>query len=115
MKSELVQLVEEYELISRITNDLKAEKAELRIYSFECQDWLEVGEILEGVDEKIAQRLDVEVIDLRRRIREKLEEDEGKQTGLSEPAMVEQLVTNDAMPKNDYRRHRNSQEDDDGK
>ena len=50
---------------------------------------------------------------LRNAIRTVLDEDEKEQLGeIEEPVPVPQL---DVTPKNDYRRHQNSQEDDDAK
>lgn len=71
----------------------------------------------EGTAERIRNGiigdLNAHMIALRNAIRTVLDEDEKEQLGaIGEPVLVPQL---DATPKNDYRRHQNSQEDDDVK
>lgn len=105
-----MELFEEYELIGRVLCDLKDGAATIKIER-PCWDGttsVEIEDVLPEYTNRVIDTLNVYWIDLRRQIREKLDIDEEGQTGLPEPAMVEQLVVDEAIPKNDYRRQQNS-------
>ena len=55
------------------------------------------------------------LLELRAEIREQLDKDERQQLKLPEPAEEKTEGPAAGIPKNDYRRHRNGSEEDDGK
>lgn len=74
--------------------------------------------ILPRAKELIRKELNVRLVELRAEIREQLDKDERQQLKLPEPAKSAEEKTEKpaaGIPKNDYRRHQNGSEEDDGK
>lgn len=63
----------------------------------------------------IRKELNVRLLELRAEIREQLDKDERQQLKLPEPAEEKTEEPAAGIPKNDYRRHQNGTEEDDGK
>ena len=63
----------------------------------------------------IRKELNVRLLELRAEIREQLDKDERQQLKLPEPEEEKTEEPAAGIPKNDYRRHQNGTEEDDGK
>lgn len=104
-----------YEYVKGILNDL--DKMALYLVKQERLDEEKVrlDAIIPRAKDLIRKELNVKLLELRAEIREQLDKDERQQLKLPEPAESKTEEPAAGIPKNDYRRHRNGSEEDDGK
>lgn len=97
-----------YEYVKGMLNDL--DNSVLYLENFG-----RIDVILPRAKDLIRKELNVKLLELRAEIREQLDKDEREQLKLPEPAEEKTEEPAAGIPKNDYRRHQNGSEDDDGK
>ena len=110
--ADIKQLANEYDWVGRTMNDLIEGNAKLYFYDLaKNMATKNVEEVFPDYTESLIKDLKVYWIDLRRQIREKMDEDEAEmlETAVAEPEMTTE--TAHVMPKNDYRRQQNSAEE----
>lgn len=100
-----------YEYIKR----LLAELDERELHLGKTGAYIRLDKILPRAKDLIRKELNVRLLELRAEIREQLDKDEREQLKLPEPAEEKTEEPAAGIPKNDYRRHQNGSEDDDGK
>lgn len=93
---------------------LLAELDERELHLGKNGAYVRLDKLLPRAKDLIRKELNVRLLELRAEIREQLDKDEREQLKLPEPA-EEKTVPEAGIPKNDYRRHQNGSEDDDGK
>lgn len=97
-----------YEYVKGMLNDL--DNSVLYLENFG-----RIDVILPRAKDLIRKELNVKLLELRAEIREQLDKDEQEQLKLPEPAEEKTEEPAAGIPKNDYRRHQNGTEEDDGK
>lgn len=104
-----------YEYVKGILGDL--DKMALYLVKQERLDEEKVrlDVLLPRAKDLIRKELNVRLLELRAEIREQLDKDERQQLKLPEPAEEKTEEPAAGIPKNDYRRHQNGSEDDDGR
>lgn len=102
-----------YEYIKKLLAEL--DERELRLGKKGEPSCIVLDKILPRAKDLIRKELNVHLLELRAEIREQLDKDEREQLKLPEPAESETEEPAAGIPKNDYRRHRNGSEEDDGK
>ena len=100
-----------YEYIKKLLAEL--DNRELRLGK--NGEYVRLDKILPRAKDLIRKELNVRLLELRAEIREQLDKDERQQLKLPEPAEEKTEGPAAGIPKNDYRRHRNGSEEDDGK
>lgn len=103
-----------YECIKKLLKELD----ELSLHLGKTGAYIRLDKILPRAKELIRKELNVRLLELRAEIREQLDKDERQQLKLPEPAKSAEEKTEEpaaGIPKNDYRRHQNGSEEDDGK
>lgn len=100
-----------YEYVKGILGDL--DKAALYLEEAGLHERLDV--LLPRAKDLIRKELNVRLLELRAEIREQLDKDEREQLKLPEPEKEKTEEPAAGIPKNDYRRHQNGTEEDDGK
>ena len=98
-----------YEEIRKILKEIETEP--IRIGTWRIDD------VIPRSRDMLKKELNVKMVELRGEMRRRLDEDERKQFGMPELKEVkaEPKDPEAAVPKNDYRRHQNGTEEDDGK
>lgn len=94
---------------------LLAELDERELHLGKNGAYVRLDKILPRAKDLIRKELNVRLLELRAEIREQLDKDEREQLKLPEPAEEKTEEPAAGIPKNDYRRHQNGSEDDDGK
>lgn len=102
-----------YEYIKKLLAEL--DERELRLGKKREPSYIVLDKILPRAKDLIRKELNVHLLELRAEIREQLDKDEREQLKLPEPAESKTEGPAAGIPKNDYRRHRNGSEEDDGK
>lgn len=102
-----------YEYIKKLLAEL--DERELRLGKNGAPSYIVLDKILPRAKDLIRKELNVRLLELRAEIREQLDKDERQQLKLPEPAEEKTEETAAGIPKNDYRRHQNGTEEDDGK
>ena len=102
-----------YEYIKKLLAEL--DERELRLGKKGEPSNIVLDKILPRAKDLIRKELNVHLLELRAEIREQLDKDEREQLKLPEPAESKTEGSAAGIPKNDYRRHRNGSEEDDGK
>lgn len=102
-----------YEYIKKMLAEL--DERELRLGKKGEPSCIVLDKILPRAKDLIRKELNVHLLELRAEIREQLDKDEREQLKLPEPAESKTEEPATGIPKNDYRRHRNGSEEDDGK
>lgn len=102
-----------YEYIKKLLAEL--DERELRLGKKGEPSCIVLDKILPRAKDLIRKELNVKLLELRAEIREQLDKDERQQLKLPEPAESKTEGPAAGIPKNDYRRHRNGSEEDDGK
>lgn len=100
-----------YEYIKGLVDRLD----DLALYLGEDAFYEKIDMILPRAKDLIRKELNVRLLELRAEIREQLDKDEREQLKLPEPAEEKTEDQVAGIPKNDYRRHQNGTEEDDGK
>lgn len=100
-----------YECIKK----LLAELDEQHLHLGKTGSYVRLDKILPRAKDLIRKELNVRLLELRAEIREQLDKDERQQLKLPEPAEEKTEEPAAGIPKNDYRRHQNGTEEDDGK
>lgn len=110
--ADIKELAVEYDWVGSTLNDLIEGKAKLYFYDL-AKDMVtkNVEDVFPDYTENLIKDLKVYWIDLRKQIREKMDEDEAEmlETTAAEPGMIAE--PEHAIPKNDYRRQQNSAEE----
>jgi len=94
---------------------LLAELDERELHLGKNGTYVRLDKILPRAKDLIRKELNVRLLELRAEIREQLDKDERQQLKLPEPEEEKTEETAAGIPKNDYRRHQNGTEEDDGK
>lgn len=102
-----------YEYIKKLLAEL--DERELRLGKKGEPSCIVLDKILPRAKDLIRKELNVRLLELRAEIREQLDKDERKQLKLPEPAEEKTEEPAAGIPKNDYRRHQNGTEEDEGK
>ena len=102
-----------YEYIKKLLTEL--DERELRLGKNGAPSYIALDKILPRAKDLIRKELNVRLLELRAEIREQLDKDERQQLKLPEPAEEKKEEPAAGIPKNDYRRHQNGTEEDDGK
>jgi len=100
-----------YEYIKQLLKELD----EQELYLGKTGAYMRLDKILPRAKDLIRKELNVRLLELRAEIREQLDKDERQQLKLPEPADEKTEGPAAGIPKNDYRRHQNGSEEDDGK
>lgn len=98
-----------YEYIKRLLKELD----ERELHLGKTGAYIRLDKILPRAKDLIRKELNVRLLELRAEIREQLDKDEREQLKL--PAEEKKEEPAAGIPKNDYRRHQNGTEEDDGK
>lgn len=96
-----------YEEIRKILKEIETEP--IRIGTWR------IDELIPRSRDMLKKELNVKMVELRAEIREQLDKDERQQLKLPSPAESKTEEPAAGIPKNDYRRHQNGTEEDDGK
>ena len=107
--------VEDPAAVYEYIKQLLAELDERELHLGKRGAYIRLDKILPRAKDLIRKELNVRLLELRAEIREQLDKDEREQLKLPEPAEEKTEEPAAGIPKNDYRRHQNGTEEDDGK
>lgn len=108
-EDELQELLSEYKLVREMLEMAETEDIYMGGFGRECP----LTSVIPRSRDLIKKELNVKQVELRAQIRQKMDEDERQQLGIEEKEPAADPAA--GIPKNDYRRHQNGTEEDDGK
>ena len=114
VEREMMDNIEEYQLLRDVIRTME-DGGHFKICGGGIETRLEAllpEETVERIRRYVFGELCVHMMELRQGIREILDLDEKEQLNIGQVETINETI---AIPKNDYRRQQNSQEDDDGK